>query len=85
MLRRLKSDQVNGAPILTLPEKIVQIWDIELSPKERDLYGLVEQRMHQTLDAVLDDQKIEFYSTVWVMLLRLRQGEGLVCFQLISL
>ncbi|KAF9063045.1 SNF2 family N-terminal domain-containing protein [Rhodocollybia butyracea] len=75
MLRRRKSDRVNGAPILTLPEMVVEIWDIELSEKERAFYDLVEQRMHQILDAVLqDDMGIEFYSTVWVMLLRLRQA-----------
>ncbi|KAJ4480027.1 SNF2 family N-terminal domain-containing protein [Lentinula aciculospora] len=71
--------QVNGRPILVLPELRVKIWDCVLSPSEREFYDALEARMQEILESLLSQLQtgdIRFYSTAWVLLLRLRQEIG---------
>lgn len=79
MLRRLKTDLVDGNPILALPDMLVKDIDCELSAPEREFYDLLEHRMHEILADLLrkmGSKSITFYSTAFVLLLRLRQGKG---------
>ncbi|KAJ3775263.1 SNF2 family N-terminal domain-containing protein [Lentinula raphanica] len=77
MLRRLKSDRVNGSPILELPELRINILDCQFSPPERRFYIALETRMRHIIEELsrqLDEGDIHFYTTAWVILLRLRQA-----------
>ncbi|KIK62461.1 hypothetical protein GYMLUDRAFT_242635 [Collybiopsis luxurians FD-317 M1] len=77
MLRRLKTDIVNGRPILELPRLIIKTRDIDLSARERNFYKLLESRMQHALENLLKEigaGNIQFYSAAWVLLLRLRQA-----------
>ncbi|KAJ3808944.1 SNF2 family N-terminal domain-containing protein [Lentinula aff. lateritia] len=77
MLRRLKTDEVNGQPILVLPELRITIWDCDLSPSEREFYDALEARMQDILESLISQLErgdIRFYSAAWVLLLRLRQA-----------
>ncbi|KIK54510.1 hypothetical protein GYMLUDRAFT_63113 [Collybiopsis luxurians FD-317 M1] len=76
MLRRLKTDYVNGYPILDLPELTVEVVDCHLSWPEQKLYNALEARMQEILVSVLrvNNGWIEHLATsTWVFLLRLRQ------------
>ncbi|KAJ3895967.1 SNF2 family N-terminal domain-containing protein [Lentinula edodes] len=76
MLRRLKTDNVNGHPILELPELRVQIWDCNLSTLEREIYGALEARMQSVLESLTNKTErrgIRIHNIPWVFLLRLRQ------------
>lgn len=78
MLRRLKADNVNGHPIVELPELRVQIWDCNLSTLEREFYGALEARMQSVLESLTNKTErggIRIHNIPWVFLLRLRQGE----------
>ncbi|KAJ3795167.1 P-loop containing nucleoside triphosphate hydrolase protein [Lentinula aff. detonsa] len=77
MLRRLKTDEVNGCPILSLPPLQITIWDCQFSPSEREFYDALEARMKDIIEELLNQLEqgdIRFYSTAWVLLLRLRQA-----------
>lgn len=43
-LRRMKSDKVNGRPLVVLPPKIVTIEQIRMSPEEEAIYKAFEER-----------------------------------------
>ncbi|KIK51852.1 hypothetical protein GYMLUDRAFT_251701 [Collybiopsis luxurians FD-317 M1] len=68
MLRRLKSDSVNGRPILDLPQITIRIVDCILSQPERNLYKALEAQT-----AAVDGSAN--VAVTWVHLLRLRQGK----------
>ncbi|KAJ3933566.1 MAG: SNF2 family N-terminal domain-containing protein [Lentinula lateritia] len=77
MLRRLKADNVNGHPIVELPELRVQIWDCNLSTLEREFYGALEARMQSVLESLTNKTErggIRIHNIPWVFLLRLRQA-----------
>ncbi|KAE9408501.1 hypothetical protein BT96DRAFT_914058 [Gymnopus androsaceus JB14] len=77
MLRRLKTDLVNGRPILLLPDISIKDVNVELSELERKFYDLLEQRMHEILADLsrkVGSKSITFFSTAFVLLLRLRQA-----------
>ncbi|KAJ3744141.1 P-loop containing nucleoside triphosphate hydrolase protein [Lentinula detonsa] len=77
MLRRLKTDEVNGCPILSLPPLQITVWNCQFSPSEREFYDALEARMKDIIEELLNQLEhgdIRFYSTAWVLLLRLRQA-----------
>ena len=43
-MRRLKSDKVNGQPIITLPPKTIDIKELDFTPEEMDFYESMEKQ-----------------------------------------
>lgn len=75
MLRRKKNSQLDGKPILKLPEKIEQVVYAELSPEEHDFYSQLEKKSQVQFSKYLRDGSIgKNYSSILVLLLRLRQA-----------
>ncbi|KAM9354767.1 helicase-like transcription factor isoform 2-T2 [Pholidichthys leucotaenia] len=73
-LRRTKSSQVNGCPLVLLPEKSVYVEQVELSRSERDNYELARAEGRSTIGSyVADGSFMTNYADVLVILMRLRQ------------
>lgn len=75
MLRRKKTDTIDGKPLIILPSRTVQVITCEFDDNERAFYNALRDRTDEAL------QKIEragdagkSYTTVLLLLLRLRQG-----------
>ncbi len=43
-MRRLKTDKVNGQPIITLPPKTFEVRELEFTPEELDFYESMEKK-----------------------------------------
>lgn len=43
-MRRLKSDKVNGQPIITLPPKTIEVRELEFTLEEMDFYDSMEKQ-----------------------------------------
>lgn len=52
-LRRTKSSQVNGRPLVSLPEKRVCVEQVELSQSERQEYELARKEGRNTIQRFL--------------------------------
>lgn len=73
LLRRAKSDKIDGKPIINLPKRTVVMRELEFSAKERAYYNAQEER------AVVAMQRFgieQGFTTALVILLRLRQACG---------
>lgn len=82
MLRRTKTDTLNGKPLLDLPERLVENIHCEFDAEERAFYNGVEQRVQTSLEKMQKQGDMaKNYTSVLVLLLRLRQGE---CYDLSS-
>ncbi|KZT05039.1 uncharacterized protein LAESUDRAFT_656488 [Laetiporus sulphureus 93-53] len=66
MLRRTKNAEIEGEPILQLPEKHVDLVELDFSDEERKLYDNFERRAQIQISRFIRDNTI-------VMILRLRQ------------
>jgi SNF2 family DNA or RNA helicase len=74
MLRRTKDTQLNGKPILTLPEKTIQVVDLQFTTEERDIYTAVEMKMRVRFNKFMAKGTVmKNYTQILVMLMRLRQ------------
>ena len=77
MLRRMKSDIVDGGPIIPLPPSEVIVEDIRLNPAEREIYNAILSRIWYTINEYIpDEHSIKRYTCALVMLLRLRQSKS---------
>ncbi|KAM0252634.1 hypothetical protein ACHAP5_000925 [Fusarium lateritium] len=75
MLRRKKNSQLNGKPILRLPEKTEEIVYAEMSSEERDFYTQLEKQSQVLVNKYLREGTVsKNYSNILVLLLRLRQA-----------
>ncbi|EEU47462.1 uncharacterized protein NECHADRAFT_105989 [Fusarium vanettenii 77-13-4] len=75
MLRRKKNSELDGKPILKLPEKTEEIVYAELSPEERDFYDQLEKNAQVQFSKYLRAGSIgKNYSNILVLLLRMRQA-----------
>ncbi|KAI8972436.1 SNF2 family N-terminal domain-containing protein [Trametes punicea] len=74
MLRRTKTTIVNGQPILELPDRLVKIVDCEFDEEERAFYMSVEQKVQTSLEQLQQGDINKAYTSVLVLLLRLRQA-----------
>ena len=74
MLRRTKTTLINGKPILDLPARIVTIVECEFDSAERAFYNSVEQKVQSSLEQLQQGDINKAYTSVLVLLLRLRQG-----------
>ncbi|GAW06048.1 hypothetical protein LENED_007941 [Lentinula edodes] len=84
MLRRLKTDYVNGLPILVLPELKIQVRHCDLSTPEREFYDALKARMQDVLGEVSKRSErgnLRLHSTAWVLVLRLQQDQTKVKYE----
>ena len=75
MLRRTKNTMLNGKPLLSLPDRIVNLVECEFDPEERAFYNNVQSLVDNNLEKMQQsgDMKKQ-YTGMLVLLLRLRQG-----------
>uniref|UniRef100_A0A8C4FBM4 Helicase-like transcription factor n=1 Tax=Dicentrarchus labrax TaxID=13489 RepID=A0A8C4FBM4_DICLA len=73
-LRRTKSSEVNGRPLVSLPEKTVCVEQVELSQPEREEYELARNEGKNTIGRyVAEGTVLRNYADVLAILMRLRQ------------
>ncbi|KAF9580769.1 hypothetical protein BGW38_002449, partial [Lunasporangiospora selenospora] len=73
-LRRTKNQMVNGKPLLDLPERTDHMRVIDLSLNERQMYQRMENRAKQTVDKIVQENKImKNYAHILQAVLKLRQ------------
>lgn len=73
-LRRTKSSEVNGRPLVCLPEKTVCVEQVELSQPEREEYELARNEGRNTISRyVAEGTVLRNYADVLAVLMRLRQ------------
>ncbi|GJE92995.1 SNF2 family N-terminal domain-containing protein [Phanerochaete sordida] len=74
LLRRTKDAEIEGKPILQLPEKHVDIVRLQFSKDERQLYDHIEKKAQIQINRYLRQGTIvKNHSAVLVLILRLRQ------------
>ncbi|KAH9837668.1 SNF2 family N-terminal domain-containing protein [Rhodofomes roseus] len=74
LLRRTKDAEIEGEPLLQLPEKHIELEYLEFSDEERQLYDSFEGRAQTQINRFLrDGSLLKNTSVVLVMILRLRQ------------
>ncbi|KAG9022469.1 hypothetical protein FRB95_014735 [Tulasnella sp. JGI-2019a] len=74
MLRRKKTDMVNGKPILVLPDRTVALVECEFEQDELDFYTAMVERTEVTLNKFAKSGAQNVFTSVLVLLLRLRQA-----------
>ncbi|KAG7238033.1 hypothetical protein INR49_031387 [Caranx melampygus] len=73
-LRRTKRSEVNGRPLVSLPEKKVYVEQVELSQQEREEYELARNEGRNTIRRyVAEGTVLRNYADVLSILMRLRQ------------
>ncbi|AWP16235.1 putative helicase-like transcription factor [Scophthalmus maximus] len=73
-LRRTKSSEANGRPLVSLPEKNVSVEQVELSQQEREEYELARSEGRNTIGRyVAEGTVLRNYADVLAILMRLRQ------------
>ncbi|GAA5899596.1 uncharacterized protein JCM6883_005269 [Sporobolomyces salmoneus] len=74
MLRRKKDSKLDGKELISLPEKKIELFSLEFSEEEREIYDAVEKKAQIKFKKMLRNGTVlKNYSHVLVMLLRLRQ------------
>lgn len=77
MLRRRKTDVINGKPLIELPERHLSIVPCDFDEDERLFYSTLENKIDEAMKKfVKNDAVMKNYTNVMVLLLRLRQGES---------
>lgn len=74
MLRRSKTDKIDGKGILDLPAKDVEIEEAHLEGEEQAFYSELEQKNQKLAKRILEQKVRGGYSSVLTLLLRLRQA-----------
>ncbi|KAF8513714.1 SNF2 family N-terminal domain-containing protein [Hysterangium stoloniferum] len=75
MLRRLKDAMHEGAPLVTLPPRTLEIVECDFDDDERAFYDALEAKTSLTMSKfVAQNQVMKNYTAVLVLLLRLRQA-----------
>jgi len=73
-LRRTKTQMVDGKPLLDLPPRTDHMRVLELSLNERQLYQRMESNAKQTVDKIVQEDKImKNYAHILQAILKLRQ------------
>ncbi|GAA5877102.1 hypothetical protein JCM16303_006167 [Sporobolomyces ruberrimus] len=74
MLRRKKDSKLDGKELISLPNKTIELFALEFSEEEREIYDAVEKKAQIKFKKMLRmGTVLKNYSHVLVMLLRLRQ------------
>ncbi|KAH9988109.1 SNF2 family N-terminal domain-containing protein [Russula compacta] len=75
MLRRRKTDILNGKPLIELPERHLSIVPCEFDEDERQFYHALENKIDEAMQKfVKNNEVMKNYTNVMVLLLRLRQA-----------
>ena len=75
MLRRTKDQMLNGAPLISLPERTVEVITCQFDRDEREFYAALEARTSLSLNKFIERGEVmNNYTSILVLLLRLRQG-----------
>ncbi|OJJ73280.1 hypothetical protein ASPBRDRAFT_173837 [Aspergillus brasiliensis CBS 101740] len=74
LLRRTKSSEIDGKPILQLPPKVSERVHAVFSEKEQEFYNALEARSQNEVNRYLQQGVGRNYSNILVLLLRLRQA-----------
>ena len=75
MLRRMKNDEIDGVPIVSLPPSEVIVEDVHLILPQREIYDAIKQRVWDIVSMyVPKEHTLKQYRCVLEMLLRLREG-----------
>ena len=75
MLRRQKDTLINGKPLLELPDRLVDVVACEFDEDERTFYSALETKIQAKVEKFMEQgQVMKNYTSVLVLLLRLRQG-----------
>jgi SNF2 family DNA or RNA helicase len=75
MLRRLKTDLVNGKPIIELPEREVKVVKCDFDEDERAFYKALEDKIEIAVSKFQRSGTVQQnYTAILTLLLRLRQG-----------
>ena len=75
MLRRKKDSVLNGKRLIELPDRIVKIINCAFDADEREFYESIASQVELTLNKFKQSGDIaKNYTSVLVLLLRLRQG-----------
>ncbi|MCO5586329.1 hypothetical protein L7F22_040268 [Adiantum nelumboides] len=75
LLRRTKHSQIDGEPIITLPEKVVALEQVDFTPEERAFYTTLETQSREQFKRYAEAGTVQsnYVNILW-MLLRLRQA-----------
>lgn len=73
LLRRTKDSEIDGKPILQLPQKHIIEEKVEMGKKEKEYYNELEHSSKKTADRLLNSTNSKAYSSILTLLLRLRQ------------
>jgi SNF2 family DNA or RNA helicase len=74
-LRRRKTEQLDGAPLITLPERQVNVDLHEFTTAEREFYEALEKQTQLEFNRYLRAGTVmENYTNILLLLLRLRQA-----------
>jgi SNF2 family DNA or RNA helicase len=75
LLRRTKSTEIDGRPILQLPPRIVEFKQNVFDAEEKEYYDMLEHKTATQMNKYLKSDSInKNYSSILVLLLRLRQA-----------
>uniref|UniRef100_A0A667ZRT8 Helicase like transcription factor n=1 Tax=Myripristis murdjan TaxID=586833 RepID=A0A667ZRT8_9TELE len=73
-LRRTKTSEVNGRPLVSLPEKVVCVEQVKLTQEEREQYELARTEGRNTIRRYMAEGTVlRNYADVLAILMRLRQ------------
>ena len=73
-LRRTKSDQVNGRPLVSLPKKTIRLKKLTFTKEERQVYDVFFARFQEIIRKYARSNKLlSNYAHVFAMMMRLRQ------------
>ncbi|ORZ23502.1 SNF2 family N-terminal domain-domain-containing protein [Absidia repens] len=74
-LRRSKKAEIDGRPILNLPERNIHFTHVDFPSDERQFYNFVDNKVQTDFNEYVDAGTVmQNYSSVLVLLLRLRQA-----------
>lgn len=75
MLRRRKTDVIDGKPLLELPGRYVSTVPCEFDENERQFYSALENKIDEAMQKYVQNNEVmRNYTNVMLLLLRLRQG-----------
>ena len=86
MLRRRKTDALNGKPLIELPGRHLSIVPCDFDDDERQFYFALENKVEEAMQKFAKNNEVmKNYTNVMVLLLRLRQGKPMIMSIILSL
>ena len=73
-LRRMKNDQVNGKPLVALPDKDIRVRHLDFNEEEAAIYKAYEEQGRKVIQKFLKrGTLLKNYAHVFALMMRLRQ------------